>query len=148
MILKTLFHIAIQHSSNSIWYTGCFEIKDSTKIRKIILNSVSQLERCPRGGGGGGGGGGGAIFFAGGATKLSKLVLISENQTKKKRSSRQIGLLFCEFSVGPKKTKATVLKLTQGKGSLGGWGRNFCSGKRCPFLPPPLVAALPQLHIN
>ena len=47
--------------------------------------------------------------------------------SKKKRSSRQIGLLFCEFSVGPKKTKATVLKLPQGKGQFGGGGTaSFC----------------------
>ena len=90
--------------------------------------AVPQLERCPRGG----------KFFAGGATKLSKLVLISENKNKKKvmapidllnfkfsadlkkkRLSPQIGLLFCEFSVGPKKTTATVLKLARERACWG-----------------------------
>ena len=65
----------------------------------------------------------------------------------KKRSLRQIGLLFCEFSVGPKKTIATILKLPQGKGSFGGgacwqvWGDEiFVWGGAAHFSP--LVAAL------
>ena len=40
--------------------------------------TVPQLKRCPRGG---------VNFFASGATKLSKLVLISENQNKNKTPS-------------------------------------------------------------
>ena len=46
----------------------------------------------------------------------------------KKKSSRQIGLLFCEFSVGPKKAKANDLKLPQEKGQFGGGA--------APFTPP------------
>ena len=69
-------------------------------------------------------------------------------RSQKKKSLPQIGLLFREFFVGPKKTKATVLKLLQEKGSLerhAGMfeGQNFClEGVLLPPLLPPLVAAL------
>ena len=66
---------------------------------------------------------------------------------KKKRSLCQIGLFFCKFSLGPKRTKATILKLLQGKGQFWGGmlaglgGAKFLFGGTA-LLCPPLVVAL------
>ena len=113
----------------------------------------SQLERCPRGGG---------DFFAGGATKLSKLVLISKNQNKK-RPSRQISLhnskcsadlkkkvIIPNWSTFPRvlcwsqKNKNHRLETAARKGQFGGacwqvWGAKFLFGRgtaAAPFASP------------
>ena len=113
--------------------------------------AVPQLERCPWGGG---------KFFCWWGHKIeqvgadlrrpkqkghrAKLVCLTSSSlliSKKKRSSRQISILFCEFSVGPKKTKVTVLKLPQGNPGLFGGRAGKFGGTPSPF---PQVAALSE----
>ena len=123
-----------------------------------INKPVSQLERCPSG----------ANIFADGAS-LSELVLISENQNKK-RSSHKIGLLNFKFSADLQKIKKKVIapnwstflrvlcwsqknkshrletaarKRAVWRGVLAGLGggKIFVWGVPPPFAPP-LVAAL------
>ena len=105
-------------------------------VRLYKLSAALQQERCSRGG---------KICFWGGQNFWVGLVFtkFSVDLKKKKKVIAPIWSTFFRVLCWFPKKKATILKLPQEKGKLGGHagqfggGQNFCSGERHPLLPLP-----------